>query len=560
MVTKILIGVFLLITNSCWAVDIYDGKYLKIEKVLAGDLIYSNVVITIDSIVAVKGGKANRVYDTYSPGNNQLDIPSVNYGNANYTNVTVTVGNIISIEGATPLSNLYYEEVADGFPDLSKYAKILNDKFMITNIAVLDFNNDGKNDILIHMWRRWDPTVDTDINKPTPNLLIALVQNKDGKFEDQTLKIFGTDFVDLAGAASRKVRVADINNDGFLDVIFATNKEDGRPMVADNWKALSAAVVSIGDGTYKVQTFGKEAYHHTVEIIDDLNKGKVALLEDNPPNAYFYKSNRFQEVDGFPTTGGGTFLGYKDKNSKETDKIITQIGYPESSLLLYKKNINGQWDKAAIWKFEKARSIQVGNSSNDLGSYYAYTYKGREYLDGGFGNLYESCAFKNSPSENFSPLIKWGPEILPINSQNRTIFQWSEINKEGIFNKIFQLNESAGSLIERDFVIDGVNNENINFMGCKDFNNDGFDDLSQHPYKNGARPIVHLNNTEGKLIKVNDAIFPYVSNNGTWTSMFIDLNNSGSSDLIYFSANGCWGNYLNCNKLKLWKNIRRLEF
>jgi hypothetical protein len=560
MVTKILIWGLLLITNSCWAVDTYDGKYLKIAKVLAGDLIYSNVVITIDSVVAVKGGVSNRIYDTYSPATNQLEIPSVNYGNVNYTNVIVTVGSIISIQGATPLSDLYYEEVADGFPDLSRYAKILNNKFMITNIAVLDFNNDGKNDILVHMWRRWDPALDKDVNKPTPNLLIALVQNKDGRFEDQTLKIFGTDFVDLAGAASRKVRVADINNDGFLDVIFATNKEDGRPMVEDNWKALSAAVMSSGDGTYKVQTFGKEAYHHSVEIIDDLGKGKVILLEDNPPNAYFYKSNKFQEVDGLPTTGGGTFLGYKNKDSKETDKIITQLGYPESSIFLYKKNINGQWDKAAVWKFEKARSIQVGNSNNDLGSYYAYTYKGREYLDGGFGTLYESCALKISPTDSSIPLFKWSPQMLPINSQNRTTFMWSEIDREGIFNKILQFNESSGSLVERDFIIDDVNSENVFFLGCMDFNNDGFDDLSQHPFRNGARPILHLNNKAGKLIKVNEASFPFDPRGEVWTSMFIDLNKNGSSDLIYFAANGCWGNYLNCNTFKLWKNIRRLEF
>jgi hypothetical protein len=557
MLKKTLIGLVLFITQHCWAVDVFDGNYLKIENVQVGDSIYSGVNITIKEVISVNGGIADKSYDTYSPATNQLQIPLVTVGSNIYTNVIVTVGNVISVQKSMPLSSLYFEEVIDGFPDLTKYARNLNDKFMATNIAVIDFNKDGRNDLLVHMYRFWDPVTDSDINKSTPNLLIALVQNKDGKFEDKTLNIFGQEFVDPAGSASRKVRVADINGDGFLDAVYALNKEDGRPWTGNNWNSLSVAVMSKGDGTYKVQKFGLNTYHHSVEIVDDLTHGKVVLFEGPTQNAYTYKNNEFIELNSWPILNAGTFLGYKSNNRNDTNKIITQTGYPVASLLLYAKDTIGKWIELATWKFEKTRTVQIGTSTLDQTSKIAYTYEGKEFLDNGFGGLYESCSLRLNPRDELIPVIHWTPSTLPSDSQKKLVFSWNDIGMPT--SVLLAFKESYGTLIEQDIFQNKQNQENINFINCKDFNNDGYDDLSQHPYRNGARPILHINNKNGKLIKIDENKFPLGPNKESWTSMFIDNLEKNTSDLIYFSANGCQFNYLNCNRFKLWKNIKKLD-
>jgi len=86
------------VATNCWALDYYNSAsgVLTISQVAVGDVLYSNVNITVDKILASSTQVVADSYDTYNPVNNQLSIPSVQVGSAKYYNVVITVGQIIS--------------------------------------------------------------------------------------------------------------------------------------------------------------------------------------------------------------------------------------------------------------------------------------------------------------------------------------------------------------------------------------------------------------------------------------------------------------------------------
>lgn len=75
---------FSLLGMHAWAIDSYNANtgILSIPQVALGDVLYSNVNITVDQILAVGTQIAPDSYDTYNPTNNQLTIPSVEVGTA----------------------------------------------------------------------------------------------------------------------------------------------------------------------------------------------------------------------------------------------------------------------------------------------------------------------------------------------------------------------------------------------------------------------------------------------------------------------------------------------
>ncbi len=66
-------------------------------SVTIGNATYSDMVVTLGTVVSVQGGAPNGGQDSYVPATNQLTIPSVVYGANTYNNVIITVGRLVSI-------------------------------------------------------------------------------------------------------------------------------------------------------------------------------------------------------------------------------------------------------------------------------------------------------------------------------------------------------------------------------------------------------------------------------------------------------------------------------
>jgi hypothetical protein len=103
------------------ACDSYDGKYLTISIVAVGTTTYTNVVITVPSVVSVggetAGASSSPLADVYDQNTGRLTISCVTVGGTTYTNVVATVGSVISIGGAYPREDVPVITVFSPLPD-----------------------------------------------------------------------------------------------------------------------------------------------------------------------------------------------------------------------------------------------------------------------------------------------------------------------------------------------------------------------------------------------------------------------------------------------------------
>ncbi len=81
--------------------DTYSGGELYIPSVqVLGGSIYTNVVITVGSIISAGGGTLSAARDAYNPANNELTIAAIQLNGTVYTNAIITVGKLLSVGGS----------------------------------------------------------------------------------------------------------------------------------------------------------------------------------------------------------------------------------------------------------------------------------------------------------------------------------------------------------------------------------------------------------------------------------------------------------------------------
>jgi uncharacterized repeat protein (TIGR03803 family) len=91
---------FLVGVPLAYGVDSYNpsNKQLTLFSLAIGSANYSNMVVTVGSIVSGPSGTApNGPMDSYDPRTNQLTVQSVTVGSATYHNAVVTVGSLVLI-------------------------------------------------------------------------------------------------------------------------------------------------------------------------------------------------------------------------------------------------------------------------------------------------------------------------------------------------------------------------------------------------------------------------------------------------------------------------------
>jgi len=91
--------------------DTYANGQLTIPSVqLPNGKVYSDVIITVRSIVSRGGGMPQHVRDVYDPATQQLTIAAIQYGGTVYTNAIVTLGTLIHVG---PVATLVPNVVGD---------------------------------------------------------------------------------------------------------------------------------------------------------------------------------------------------------------------------------------------------------------------------------------------------------------------------------------------------------------------------------------------------------------------------------------------------------------
>ncbi len=90
-----------LIDNAPVVPDQFDGTYLSINKLMVGTTPYSNLVVTVSSVLSVGNGMPTSTFDAYNATAQTLSAPIIKFGNTIYTNVVLqlTPNNIIAQNG-----------------------------------------------------------------------------------------------------------------------------------------------------------------------------------------------------------------------------------------------------------------------------------------------------------------------------------------------------------------------------------------------------------------------------------------------------------------------------
>lgn len=469
-------------------------------------------------------------------------------------------------------STTFFQAVPNALPNLNSYYQATAGAGALYAPLVADLNKDGRDDVVLHLWHgrtplevaTWSPTL------AVPNRLVALIANPDGSFTDRTLQLFGSSNVDLAGGTSRAVRAKDMNGDGYPDWVYALNREDQRPPTHAScppfnssqiggaplcWVNQAVAVLSNGDGTYRVVPFGFTKYHHLVEIFraaDGSWHVTFNASDYNDPGTYRYDGgNTFTWIPGYPNRGIGTMLGFSSLANSPADRFLTD-SYENTvppSVVLYGGQAGGFYELGRFqWgSYRRINFVEFGQSYPD----WIVMHGGREYLTGGF---WESCAMRMRPGAPVTTIVAYHTSILNASTQGRTQFDTSE--PRTAWHKLLALQPQNGQLVDIGvFPASAEGPYPAYFFTCADVNADGFTDVTTSAYGVSVRPRIFLNQAGTSFTQVPESRVP-AGPPYDFSYVLLDSNGDGIRDILFYPM-GCNGG-IHCAVYTLYRGRRRL--
>jgi hypothetical protein len=398
-------------------------------------------------------------------------------------------------------------------------------------VSVVDLNKDGRKDLVVHMWCGL-MTAGLPKTDPTPDSLIVFIQRSNGKFEYANEEVFGTKDVRFQ-SATRKVSIADFNNDGYLDLAYATNMEDGRQVntSGSTQYATPAIMLSTGNGKYKIDKIGEPGWYHSVDAVKNNSGGYDVLFSGfgSSQPAFRYSNGSWQAVTSYPKVSGGTF-----KFSPEGTIVVTsatpdwtQNHNPASMIKL--ELSNNSWVKTGE-SIIQGTYVPYVTWQNSLASVFATSTDNALHVSAGYD---ESCFLKLTPTETVY-VARYSAEVLPPNYTGSTPAVQGSVPFISRFDtfKVNQSFEKMPSIITNEDLSAG-----FSFFSCKDVNNDGYEDIVVASLNKQGTPVFYINNKQGKLVKVDTTDFPKAPDSyGTSTNLYEDLNNDGVPDLLIWSS------------------------
>lgn len=460
----------------------------------------------------------------------------------------------------------YWKLVPDAF-DMSPYLSATGGASLIQLAA--DVNRDGKQDIVFHFWHmRTVVEATLPLNAPVPNRLAVFLSNGDGTFRDGTVAAFGRSDVDVAGAVTRFVRAYDLNGDGYPDWVYATNREDSRPSGKGNWVASSAAVLSQGNGTYRVVVFGDANYHHGIAVvpvgsdIDIVTSGRREDMQGHLGNeAYAFAGGVFSPVNSYPSVGFMPSVPLSLTLGANTTHLLfdKNLATEPTPLVLAKRSGTRSWTETDSLSF--AGAFERVNWYGWNGDYcekcqFLWHDNGEDFLTLAY---IDGCSLQLQPRE--SPVAVLSRNSLHIlgGARGRTTFREGEGME--FYNHVMAFSIVGDHLSPLSLIADSdqPTHDQYTDMECRDVNDDGYGDLVV--YSLGKPPRIFLNDHAGRLRRVPDQLLPpsRVEGGGgaAWQGMLLDVDGDGILDLTFFPRGYCSAGSA-CATMQIWKGRRPL--
>lgn len=408
-------------------------------------------------------------------------------------------------------------------------------------VAAVDINQDGLKDIVAHLWHNnWNHlpgNAGEDFYGEVPNSLVIFLQTEGRTFEFANDLVLEDGISDLNGSASRKQVIADFNADGYPDVAYALNREDGRLMSLkdrdygeSNWGAKAAVLLSRGNGKYAISSpapneealwyHGVAAVKNELGYSDVLFRGKPGSRSSQPSLAYRMVDGLWRKVDDYPWLDGW--------DTQSVGNFIWATDGAEPELFSKSGNI---WESVDKFSFKEKRGetarVKMFNADvfYDLPTYMFY-----DQLRTSFA-LSEQCVMDNG--KYFVSAID--SRLLPGN--------WSDLDfiEDGSMQRdapllVFTLEDGKLKLREDLLPIQFSSLHSYRF-DCIDVNHDGRDDIFVSN-EDGSNTL-YLQNAEGILQYQSLLIFPEeksIENGPDQTrSIYEDLDGDGHFDLLYYN-------------------------
>jgi hypothetical protein len=426
----------------------------------------------------------------------------------------------------------------------------------LEHVTPMDFDNDGLTDLLIEQALAWYgpgesmPNDNPDKFAPSNVILMAYRQIEAGVYQDATKAVFGVDVVEF-GELSRKVFTADVNNDGFTDVIGCLHREDGREMVYDqannlNWNSPQKIIVSNGDGTYRVDVLdGKPLYQHgcaTAKMRDGSQHIIYGANGGSSARVYKYEGDQAVAVGGYPALTGWDERAFTPKTSAEGDYsryLMSAVLSDVKGVAIFEQPAPTGWNPSGSeWVEFGTQTFGQNMGSVDFTNIYStdvqqqdlFSYDGQLRLSFGVS---DSCELRLSQEESVF-VIKLDSQLVPSDYSepiDMNVLEWDYVYtalamREGEIEELDLLAE------ERDYPM-GFSHL------CGDMTGDGLGDLSSRQPQVQSQAVFYENDGQGQLrrthIKGLDAVTglpSYAQSGRPYEGRLMDLNGDGIGDWL----------------------------
>ena len=474
-----------------WGTDIYTQtkNQLQIPKVFVGNILYRDVLITVDKVIRVDNGSSNNLYDVYNPSDNQLHIPNVIVGNITYSNVVVTVKSVISVGGIS-------SEIPVSFNNNISTIEINNAAGVThsTGVIPFDVNSDSVTDLIF---------LPSAFNISPDLAAFSIINNGYGSSygsNDNWNESFTTGF-------TKDWIITDLNNDNHVDLVWIDHGLELPEYQGGHENGYNAALISTNNNLNYSRLPGiKDFYHGLSSYTDESNINTNLIVSDFSNKPSFYISDG-KGAFNFISLSLNDDFAYAKPGSVSTLKM--QNGSTAIAFASYQRP-NPQWDPKGILNIYQLinKNLILLSSAIPLPDYWQSNNLGAfAIIHGDFSNA------------GFDDLIVLGETSLSNYIRDVRYYQQSI---EGFIDVTESRFGSISSLINQPDKI-------IPF----DINQDGYLDLIGFSYKNGSY-------TNGFGAFINDGT-------GKFSSQGIGpntLKNGANFPIFTTNHDGSWKNFI----------------
>ena len=376
----------------------------------------------------------------------------------------------------------------------------------------IDFDNDGLMDLLLEQAIAWNgpggtvPNDNPDLYAPSNVIRLAFKQVETGVYHLATQSVFGVDIVEM-GDLSRKIMTADLNSDGFVDVLMCLHREDGREMSYDqgylNWSSRQKVILSNGDGTYRVDDLGGDPqYQHgctTAKMQDGSQHIIYGANNSSSAVVYRYEAGQSMPVAGYPYLGGWDERALSPESSgalNYSQYLMSNITQGSDKGVRIFEQVDSQWLEYGTYLFGENRgSVDFITQWNDgVQQQDLYWYDGHLRLS---FTVSDSCEIRLTATESVF-VIKLDSNIVPENYVE-------PIDMDGLeFDQIYTALAIRNGAIEELSLFDEERDHPMSYSFlCGDMTADGYGDLSSIQAHNGLPVSFYKNDGNGDLVRVD---------------------------------------------------------